>query len=147
MFSACDIRPGARRASHKEFFLIESICGYSQRRLLKLGLKLTHLLLLDWFDSLPQCNPSPSFVDLGIRWYWVSSHKVMMELPSLMKSERVVRKRLKELCGEHPLLEGLTSWDYPLMKREVHTQKGVRVYFAHRAAHQLMLVDRFQFRG
>ena len=118
-----------------------TILGFSQQRLLDLGLRAELTILLDWFVHFRTSGNQQSIIQDDREWFWISYRKLKSDLPSFKISEWAVRKGLNKLCGEGPLPDGRTPEDYPLAKKVVATQKGHRTYFSTRVAYQLLKGD------
>lgn len=96
------------------------ILGFSQERLMALGLSLDEALLLRWFIDFKGTDRMEEHVnpDDGQTYYWVKGAKLVQDLPILTASEDYAARKFSKICSS-----GL------LKKYSFLTKDGKKVFF------------------
>lgn len=84
-----------------------TIFGFSQKRLLELGLGVDDALVLDWFVTFQGSGRMRSMIVEGQAWYWVNYSGVLEDIPIAAGSEKTIARRFLKL-KESGVLEHLT---------------------------------------
>ena len=84
-----------------------TIFGFSQKRLLELGLGVDDALVLDWFVTFQGSGRMRSMIVDGQAWYWVNYSGVLEDIPIAAGSEKTIARRFLKL-KESGVLEHLT---------------------------------------
>ena len=74
-----------------------TIFGFSQKRLLKLGLGVDDALVLDWFVTFQGSGRMRVMVVDGYPWYWVNYSGVLKDIPIAGGSEKTISRRFARL--------------------------------------------------
>jgi hypothetical protein len=86
------------------------ILGFSQERLMALGLSLDEALLLRWFIDFKGTDRMEEHVNPedGQAYYWVKAGKLVSDLPILTPSEEYASKKFKKLSSSEVLKRYVT---------------------------------------
>lgn len=106
-----------------------SILGYSQRRLLQLGLGMDEAMLLRWFVEYQATGRMRSMVIEGRAFTWVNFCGVLEDLPVVGGSPRTVSRRFDRLEAAG------------VMERRIVREGGVYSYFRLREDVYMSLID------
>lgn len=74
-----------------------SVVGFSQEKLIGLGLDYTHAAVLDWFVCYRDTSKAPATVMDGCVWYVVLASQVEADLPILGLKRRAIQARMADL--------------------------------------------------
>jgi len=84
-----------------------TIFGFSQKRLLELGLSVDDALVLDWFVTFQGSGRMRTMIVDGLSWYWVNYAGVLEDIPIAAGSEKTIARRFSKLEASG-VLEHLT---------------------------------------
>lgn len=84
-----------------------TIFGFSQKRLLELGLSVDDALVLDWFVTFQGSGRMRTMIVDGLSWYWVNYAGVLEDVPIAAGSEKTIARRFAKLEASG-VLEHLT---------------------------------------
>lgn len=74
-----------------------TILGFSQKRLLELGLGVDEALVLDWFVTFQGSGRMRSILVDGVSWFWVNYSGVLEDIPIAGGSEKTISRRFQAL--------------------------------------------------